>query len=863
MNQLLIAIDGNSLMHRAFHAIGELDDGHGNPTNAIYGFTAMLLKVLLAHEPSHLVVAFDMHGPTFRHEAYEAYKGTRKPTDESLRPQFPRVKEMLQAMHIPIIEIPRYEADDILGTLAHTCEAAGLKALLVTGDRDALQLVTERTHVLYTKRGISETIEFDPETVKTTYGVYPTQIPDLKGLMGDASDNIPGVPGVGEKTAVKLLSEYPTLPEVLDHAEAQKGKLRERLLEHRALAEQSLWLATITREAPLPLSLDDCRLGNLQGSTDAFAALGFRSLLPRLEKLIETRSGNAPSLADDTAPSRDDSEPILIDSVEALDAYIKTAEVFALHWDGDITLATAQSWARIPILQGLLWEGMLTEEPPVGLLAEEAFAALSPLFQAKDTLRLFDAKRLLHLLDGMRLSYDGQCVLDDALLAGWLLNPLAPAKTLQALAGGADARALWHICEQQAQCLEEQGMSALYRDVELPLMRVLLCMERNGFLVDRDELSRLGEKFTAMESALRAEIITLTGGIPFNLQSPKQLGEVLFERLGLPTGRKTKSGYSTDAETLEGLLDKHPAIAKLLEYRQVTKLNATYIDGLRQQIDSDGRVRSSFDQTATVTGRLSSNEPNLQNIPIRTPMGRDIRRAFIAREGWTLVDADYSQIELRILAHLSEDEGMMRAFLQQEDVHRRTAAEVYGVPPDAVTDEMRSAAKAVNFGIVYGISDFGLARNIGVSRKEAGEFIARYFEKYPGVRRFMDKAVADGKALGYAETLLGRRRPLPELSSSQYNTRSFGERAAMNTPVQGAAADIIKLAMVRVHAELAAQGFAAQLILQVHDELIVECPEAERERVAALLDECMESVMTLHVPLKADVHHGKTWYEAK
>lgn len=873
MNQLLVAVDGNSLMHRAFHAIGDLDDGHGNPTNAIYGFTGMLLKVLLEREPSHLVVAFDMHGPTFRHEAYDAYKGTRKPTDESLRSQFPRVKEMLQAMGIAIIEVPRFEADDILGTLASRCEEAGMQALLVTGDRDALQLVTEKTHVLYTKRGISETIEFDPETVQATYGVSPVQIPDLKGLMGDASDNIPGVPGVGEKTAVKLLAEYGTVTSVLQHAQEQKGKLRERLIEHKRLAEQSLWLATISKEAPLPISIDDAKLSALQGAAEAFSALGFRSLLPRIQKLQEIYAsqtapiaGSATSFAsnEQSNSERKYDEPLLLETKEAIADYLRTAAVFALHWDGKLTLATETSWARIPLREGLLWEGLLeSDTPATTMLPEDAFDALSPLFASQNALRLFDAKRLLHIFDSMQLSFNGFCVLDDALLAGWLLNPLTPPKTLQALASNADARALFTLCDQQQADLTDQGMSALYRDVEMPLMRVLLDMERTGFLVDKEALDKLGEKFTAMQNALSADIIALTGGIPFNLNSPKQLGEVLFERLGLPTGRKTKSGYSTDAETLEGLQDKHPAIAKLLEYRQVTKLNATYIDGLRQQIDTDGRVRSSFDQTATVTGRLSSNEPNLQNIPIRTPMGRDIRRAFIAREGWTLVDADYSQIELRILAHLSQDEGMMRAFLQNEDVHRRTAADVYGVPPEAVTAAMRSAAKAVNFGIVYGISDFGLAKNIGVSRKEAGEFIARYFEKYPGVRRFMDKAVADGKTLGYAETLLGRRRPLPELTSGNFNTRSFGERAAMNTPVQGAAADIIKLAMVRVHRELAAQGYAAKLILQVHDELIVECPEVERESVQDLLAQCMEQVMTLHVPLIADVHYGKTWYDAK
>lgn len=856
MQRLLVAVDGNSLMHRAFHAIGGLTDAGGNPTNALYGFTSMLLKVLLDFNPTHLAVAFDLHGPTFRHEAYADYKGTRKPTDDALREQFPRVKQMLREMGIALLEVPRFEADDILGALAARCEAEGLPALLVTGDRDALQLVTERTHVLYTKRGISDTVEFDPETVAAQYGVTPKQFPDLKGLMGDASDNIPGIPGVGEKTAVKLLAEYGTIQSVLDHAHEQKGKLRERLTEHRALAETSLWLATISREVPLPVPLEALALADLSGAPDALREVGFSSLLPRLTKLIETRGGAASETKEEAPQSETDAwgDAIPLGSREAIGAFIRDRETLALHWEETLTLADGAEWAAIPIRRDLLSEGL---EP------EEAFSALAPLFDRKNALYVFDGKRLLHELDSMGISADGDCFAGDALLAGWLLNPLKPAKELFELAGGADARALYRLIKRQEAALLEASMDSLYRDMELPLMCVLLSMEREGFLVDRDALDKLGEKFTAMEAALRVEITALTGGVPINLNSPKQLGELLFERLLLPVGKKTKSGYSTDAETLEGLIGLHPAIEKILEYRHVSKLSATYIDGLRAKIDADGRVRSSFDQTATVTGRLSSNEPNLQNIPIRTEMGREIRRAFVARPGWVLVDADYSQIELRILAHLSADEGMIDAFLRGQDIHRRTAAEVYGVPLEEVTGPMRSAAKAVNFGIVYGISDFGLARNIGVSRKEAGEFIARYFARYPGIKRFMDQAVADGKALGFAKTLLGRRRPLPELLSGNYNTRSFGERAAMNTPVQGAAADIIKLSMTRVHSELAERGLRARLILQVHDELIVECPEAEREEVVALVRRCMEGVVRLSVPLQVDIHSGRTWYDTK
>ena len=787
MNRLFVAIDGNSLMHRAFHAIAELDDGQGNPTNAVYGFTGMLLKVLREYEPSHLAVAFDMHGPTFRHLAYDAYKGTRKPTDERLRPQFPRVKELLGAMGATIIEVPSFEADDILGTLARKCEEAGLPAMLVTGDRDALQLVTDTTHVLYTRRGISDTVEFDPATVLSQYGVNPAQVPDLKGLMGDASDNIPGVPGVGDKTALKLLGEYGSVEGVLAHASEQKGKLREKLEAGRESAEKSKWLATISREAPLETTLEDCLLGDLSGAKDAFEALAFRSLEGRLEQVAAMRRTDAPAEAPAPAPALEFGEETALETAEEIAAWIEGVEECALCPGESITLACRKGCARITLMGDLL---------SPGLREEEAFAALAPLFNRKNCLRLWGAKALLRSLDALGLRFEAACARDDALLSDWLLDPLKSAKERKFDGGAVE---LWRLCDEHNAALEAEGMTALYREMELPLMGVLLSMEREGFMVDRRFLEEMGVELTAAENRLREEIIAETGGVPFNLNSPKQLGEVLFERLALPSGRKTSRGWSTDADTLEGLRGQHPSIEKLLEYRRVTKLNATYIVGLTEKIDRDGRVRSLFDQTATVTGRLSSNEPNLQNIPVRTEEGRRIRRAFIARPGWLLVDADYSQIELRIRAHLSGDENMIDAFVKGQDLHARTAAEVYGVPLEEVTPQMRSASKAVNFGIVYGISDFGLARNIGVSRKEAAAFIERYFARYPGVKRFMDSAVADGKALGCARTMFGRRRPLPELQSSNYNIRSFGERAAMNTPVQGAAADIIKLAMVRVY----------------------------------------------------------------
>ncbi len=857
MDQLFLALDGNSLMHRAFHAIGDLDDGHGNPTGAVFGFMGMLLRLLAERRPDYAAVAFDMHGPTFRHEAYADYKGTRRPTDENLRPQFPMVKALLGAMGITVLEVPRYEADDILGTLAARCEDAGIPALLVTGDRDAMQLVSQNVHVLYTKKGISDTEEFDPERVRERFGVRPAQVPDLKGLMGDASDNIPGVPGVGEKTAVRLLTRYGTLEETLLHTDGQQSSLRAKLEIGADSARQSKWLATICRDAPVPGGIEDCRIGSLAGGVPMFRELGFRTLMGKLEALVGETAQAAPSGG--AVEARDErGECAILTTQEEITAWIGDMTRAALWIDeqaGRITLADARRWAAIPLKKDLLTEG---------LEIREAFEALKPMWQKNASLCLFGAKKLLRELDGAGFALKASYVSDDVQLAGWLLDPLTPAKTLDQITEDrpADARGIWDVCEEQQRKLEKAGMLKLYRELEMPLMGVLLEMERCGVTVQRGELQRQGLELAEQETALKNEIFVLTGG-EFNLNSPKQLGEVLFEKLGLPAGRKTSRGWSTDAETLEALAPVHPVVEKILEYRKAAKLRATYIDGLTAAIEEDGRVRTCFDQTATVTGRLASNEPNLQNIPVRTEQGREIRRAFTAPAGWLLVDADYSQIELRILAHMSKDPGMISAFRRGLDIHAATASEVYEVPLKEVTPAMRSAAKAVNFGIVYGISDFGLARNIKVTRREAAEFIERYFSRYPGVRLFMQDAVEQGKRRGYATTLLGRRRPLPELLSSNYNTRMFGERAAMNTPVQGTAADLIKLAMLNVTEEIEAEGLQAHLILQVHDELIVEAPIEEEQEVRELLIRCMEGAADLLVPLTAEVQSGKTWYEAK
>ena len=845
-----VIIDGNSLMHRAFHALPPLQNGDGVFTNAVFGFLSMLLKVVETEQPAYLAVAFDLHGPTFRHADYSEYKAGRKPTAPELRPQFDLVRECLTAMGIRQLTCPSFEADDILGTMARRCEEAGIPALLVTGDRDSMQLVSETSSVLYTKRGVSEVVRYTPERVLEDFGVTPQQIPDLKGLMGDASDNIPGVPGIGEKTAVKLLSAYGTLENVLDHADADlKGKQREKLLDGRMSGLMSKKIATITRHVPLDdVSIDDCRLGDMSGALPLFEKLELRTLAARLSRL-------SPAAAQESAPEAPSvtfGEDAELAGEEAIAAFLASlpqdAQVALMQLESGFSLAAScGARAHIPFAQGLLGGGL----DPV-----QAARALSPLLGGGRTLILFGGKRLRTDLAEWGVAMDAP--FEDVQLMAYLLAPQSGKYEAPA-----DAAALYAEFLRCAQAVEAQGMTSLYREIELPLSDTLYAMECEGFLVDREELARLGESYNAQIAALREEIFALCDCAPFNLNSTQQLGDVLFGKLGLPARKKTQRGYSTDADTLAELAPLHPVIDKILLYRQVTKLNSTYIDGLLRLTGRDGRIHTWFDQTTAATGRISSSEPNLQNIPVRTPMGREIRRAFIARPGCLLVDADYSQIELRLLAHLSGDVAMCEAFTLGQDIHTRTAAEVYGVPLEEVTPAMRSSAKAVNFGIVYGISDFGLASNLHISRKEAAAFIERYFARYPAVRQFMDACVAQGKAEGYSVTMYGRRRPLPELASSNYNRRQFGERAAMNTPVQGAAADIIKIAMNAVHARLAREGLEAKLILQVHDELIVECPEREVEQVTQLLRECMEQAASLRVPLVADVHAGRSWYDTK
>ena len=850
MPEMFVIIDGNSLMHRAFHALPPLQNDDGVYTNAVFGFLSMLIKIMETEQPTHMAVAFDLHGPTFRHADYSEYKAGRKPTAPELRPQFDIVRECLTAMGVRILTSPSFEADDILGTMARRCEEISMPALLVTGDRDSMQLVTESSNVLYTKRGVTDVVRYTPAKVLEDFGVTPAQIPDLKGLMGDSSDNIPGVPGIGEKTAVKLLSSCSTLEEVFANAsQLVKGKQLEKLLNGQASGLMSKKIATITRFVPLDdIALDDCRIGDMSGALGIFQKLQLKSLISRLERLSPASSslssGTASQVAFDSMQQLSSAEAVST-FVNSLPADAKVA--LMLHENGFSLAASNGIQAEIPFVQGLLGDGL----DPIA-----AAGALSPLLTGTRLLILFGGKRLKTELHSWGIEFTAS--FEDVQLLSYLLAPQSGKYDVPESAASLYNQYLRDIHE-----VEAQGMLTLYRDIELPLLHTLYAMERDGFLVDRDELSRLGAKYNTQIAQLREEIYALCDCAPFNLNSTQQLGDVLFGKLGLPAKKKTQRGYSTDAETLAELSALHPVIDKILLYRQVSKLNSTYIDGLLRLTGRDGRIHSWFDQTIAATGRISSSEPNLQNIPVRTEMGREIRRAFIASPGHVLVDADYSQIELRLLAHLSGDEAMCEAFNLGQDIHTRTAAEVYGTSLEEVTPQMRSSAKAVNFGIVYGISDFGLANNLHISRKEAGEFIDRYFARYPAVRQFMDTCVAQGKAEGYSVTMYGRRRPLPELASSNYNRRQFGERAAMNTPVQGAAADIIKIAMNAVHTELAREGLKARLILQVHDELIVEAPVEEEAQVCALLKRCMENAAQLKVPLVAEVHAGHSWFDTK
>ena len=879
----LMVIDGNSLINRAFYGIRMLTTKDGQPTNAVYGFVNILLKLLDEEKPDALCVTFDRKAPTFRHLAYEGYKAQRKGMPDELAAQLPVLKDVLAAMNIPRYELDGWEADDLIGTIAARDTAAGWETVIVTGDKDSLQLVTDSTRVklVSTRMGQTTTKEMTPETFREAYGFDPVHIVDLKALMGDTSDNIPGVKGIGEKTAMDLIQRYQSVEAIYADVEGVEAKpaVKKKLTEGEEQARMSYDLATIRCDAPIDFSPEDARRREPDGPAlyELFLALEFNKLIDKMG----LSGGPAAGRADKPAAGAVRQERVT-DRVRM--------EELVEQW-------RREPWVAVLALPSLdvvavAWDGGARAALCAADRLEGYNELLRALFSGEIQKVSHNVKDLMHLLLDEGLSTDGFCF--DTALAAYLLSPTDGSYELEKLgityfnqefpkakeylapdafgpladpAGPAEAMCAHAalaaaLYSALAPKLEELDMHELYYGLELPLCPVLAEMERAGMLVDRRALADFGILLDGRIQADEALIYELAGE-EFNINSTQQFGRILFDKLGLPPVKKTKTGYSTNAGVLEKLRDKHPIVEAVLDYRQLAKLKSTYVDGLTKVIAADGRIHTSFQNTVTATGRLSSTEPNLQNIPVRTELGAELRKMFVAPAGRVLVDADYSQIELRLLAHIAGDEHMIAAFRTGEDIHTVTASQVFGVPPEQVTHEMRRRAKAVNFGIVYGISDFSLSQDIGVTRAEAKAYMEKYFEKYSGVHAYMTQVVERAKADGYVSTLMGRRRWLPELKSSNFNLRSFGERVALNMPIQGTAADLIKKAMLRVDGRLRREGLEARLVLQVHDELIVECPEGEAEQVQRLLAEEMEHVAELAVPLTAEAHAGKSWAEAK
>ena len=877
----LMVIDGNSILNRAYYGIRPLTTRDGLYTHAVYGFLTTMQRLTEEEQPDALCVTFDVHAPTFRHTADAAYKATRKPMPEELRQQVPVLKEVLDDMRIPRYELAGWEADDLIGTISRKCEAADWECVVVTGDKDSLQLITDRTKVklVSTRMGQTTTKDMTPETFREQYGFAPIHMIDLKALMGDTSDNIPGVPGIGEKTAMDLIQKYQSIDDLyarLPDIEAKPAALK-KLTAGEEAARHSYWLATIVTDAPLDFDPAE----NLRREPSAELYGLFLKL--EFSKLIE-KWGLRPSSA---APAEQTEETVPAAPAEQVTSPDRAAELLEQWRQADhvsllalpdltgVSVAWEQGGAELFFekYQGD-WNGLLK-----ALFAEEIRKVSH---NVKDLMRtllenglpaegfVFDTALAAYLLDATAGSYDLRRLsvsyfnreLPEPLYRkpdafSMLGDAVAAAESLDRYAGTVEA--LYGTLSER---LRERGQWALYETAELPLCRVLAEMELAGCRVDAGALASFGELLAKRSGELETAIYDMAGGT-FNINSPKQLGEVLFDRLGLPHGKKTKTGWSTNADVLEKLRPEAPIVDAVLEYRQYAKLKSTYADGLLKALSPDGRVRTSFQMTVTATGRLSSTEPNLQNIPTRTDLGSEIRRMFVPADGCVLVDADYSQIELRLLAHVSGDENMRESFLAGGDFHAQTAAKVFHVAREDVTHEMRRRAKAVNFGIVYGISAFSLSQDIGTSVAEAKDYMDAYFAAFPGVRRYMDTVVEQAREQGYVETIFHRRRDLPELVSSNRNMRAFGERVALNMPIQGAAADVMKLAMIAVWKRLRAERPHARLVLQVHDELIVECPEDEAEAVARILTEEMENVVRLSVPLTADAHWGKNWLEAK
>lgn len=923
MAKKLVLIDGHSILNRAFYGVPDLSNAKGLHTNAIFGFLNILFKILEEEHPDYLAVAFDVHAPTFRHEMYEGYKGTRKPMPEELREQVPVMKEVLQAMKIIIMEQAGLEADDILGTLARKAEAEGMEVSLVSGDRDLLQIATEhiKIRIPKTKMGRTEIEDYYAEDVKALYQVTPTQFIELKALMGDTSDNIPGVPKVGEKTAIALMTEYGSIDNIYAHLEdISKKSIRESLAANRELADLSKKLATIKTDCDLTLDYEAARAEGYYTpeAYQLFKQLEFKNMLSRFDKQeadksqeeitagfhllkesgqmvkvldrLRTKSG-AKSRHISGAEQESDQNLMSPVGLFLLTEAGKLAGVAVSDQEKQSYFYYAGTGSTLAENQqlSLFDEVQETAEDAELLQAVRQLTAVCPIYtldikkqygfydweqrgESEPAGQYFDAIIGAYLLNPLKSDYDGEAIAAEHLdlsipgykeCFGKKSVAEAAAENLEQLAAFYQYQAYVALQAGQVirQKLEQTGMRQLMEEVEMPLSLVLYEMEREGVAVRREELKSYGDALVARIQELE-QSIHQQAGCTFNINSPKQLGEILFEQMQLPGGKKTKSGYSTAADVLEKLAPEHPIIADILEYRGLTKLKSTYADGLAEYIDAGGRIHTSFNQTITATGRISSTEPNLQNIPMRMELGRRIRKVFVPREGCVLTDADYSQIELRVLAHMSGDEELIQAYHMDQDIHRITASKVFKTPFEEVTDLQRRNAKAVNFGIVYGISSFGLSQDLSISKKEAAEYIEQYFATYPKVKEYLDRLVADAKEKGYITTMYGRRRPIPELSSSNFMQRSFGERVAMNSPIQGTAADIIKIAMIRVWKELRRAALNSRLILQVHDELVIETRQEEIEQVKQILEESMKQAAQLAVPLEVDLHTGENWYEA-
>lgn len=866
MKKLLI-LDSNSILNRAFYGVRYLSAKDGTPTNAIYGFLNILLKLIKEQEPDYICAAFDVKAPTFRHKQYEGYKAQRKPMPEGLAAQMPLAKDVLRAMGVTILEKEGYEADDIIGTVARLCEESEISCFIATGDKDDLQLASDKTKVILTvtKSGYNETIIYDDKGVKEKYHVTPTEFIDVKALMGDPSDNIPGVKGVGEKTAMSLIEKHHSIEYIYENIDdiGLKGAMLQKMKDGREMAFMSKELATINRNTPIEFNAEKCVFDGFENNGELYEILKRLELNSIIKKLDLSGVDNVKENEDifkDFSYQVGDKNMISGDKVTVV-----------LDFDGDNISSVAVGAGNNAVV--------LNEQDDIKeLLEDDSIAKV-----------MFDVKEAIVKLN---CRIDIKNIADDTAIAAYLVDPAKNEYTIEKLASeyfgtviekpevkqlsllddvetdrseylAKCAVALGVLNERIGDKIKENGQEKLYQEVELPLVTVLAHLEINGFLVDDHQLKEFADKLGEKIDALTNEIYMLAGE-EFNINSPKQLGVILFEKLELKPVKKTKTGYATNADVLEKLRDKHPIVNFIMEYRQLAKLKSTYCDGLRAVVNPNThRIHSVFTQTVTVTGRLSSTEPNLQNIPTRTELGREIRKMFVAKEGYVLVDADYSQIELRVLAHIANDETMINAFRNNEDIHAVTASQVLGIPLEDVTKEQRSSAKAVNFGIVYGIGEFSLAQDLHISVKEAKAYIESYLEKYHGVRNYMESIKEQAKKDGYVKTMLNRIRYIPELKSPNYNIRQFGERVALNTPIQGTAADIIKLAMVRVDNRLINEGLKSKLILQVHDELIVEAHKDEVDKVKQILSEEMQSAMELNVPLKVDMSTGHSWYDAK